>query len=473
MKNLLLAVALFTCHQCFAQWEPEVRITNDPANSRTSINNQRNVAACGDTVHVIWYDSRDGNNEIYYKRSTDEGLTWEVDTRLTNNSADSYHPSIAIAGSMVYAAWSDKRDGNYEIYFTRSTDRGATWETATRLTVGDSSSMDPSIAANGLIVSIAWYDIRDGNWEIYYKRSIDGGVTWEADTRLTNNTASSQNACIAVSDSMVYVVWGDFRVSVNGDIFSKRSTDHGVTWGPDVQLTENTAVSRRPCIAAYDGMVHVVWYDRRSGDNEIFYKHSFDGGITWGPEVQLTNSIGNSLNPSVAVSGSTVQVVWYDTKDGDLEIYYRKSEDEGLLWGAAQRLTNATFPSENPTIAIFGSVVHLVWTDSRDGNPEIYYRKDPSGGFALGFEQESKRLSDEQVTLFPNPASQFIRVDFRIAYSANVQMTLLNIMGDQVFCKVIRSGEKVDVSNVAAGIYFVILKQGDQMVTSRKLVIVK
>ena len=32
---------------------------------------------------MVWFDSRDGDMEIYYKESLDEGLTWQPDTRLT------------------------------------------------------------------------------------------------------------------------------------------------------------------------------------------------------------------------------------------------------------------------------------------------------------------------------------------------------------------------------------------------------
>ena len=475
MKKVFLFVAMiFAANLSRAQWDPDVRLTNDPAYSWTSINNQWNIAAIGDTVHIIWYDNRDGNNEIYYKRSADGGQTWGTDTRLTNNSADSYHPCIALSGSTIHVVWSDKRDGNYEIYYKHSADRGSTWAAEMRLTIGDSSSLDPSIAVSGLIVSIVWYDIRDGNWEIYYKRSTDGGVTWEADKRLTNDPASSQNASVAVSDSMVHVVWGDFRASANGDIFYKNSADNGATWGQDIQLTENNAVSRRPSIAASGSLVHIVWYDHRSGDNEIFYKRSADGGITWGNDTQITNSLGASLNPSVAVSGSAVHVVWYDTRDGDLEIYYRKSDDEGLTWGTDVRLTNAPYPSENPSIAISGPVVHLAWTDNRDGNAEIYYKRDTTGGFAVGINDGSIGNRDQQIFLYPNPASDVLHFDLDNPFDEKASLTIRNLLGEIILRKQIgNSKSALDISDLQNGLYFLGIEVSGKQVVIRRLIILK
>ena len=50
----------------FAQWQPDVRLTNDPAASVTSLNNAWCVAASGNVVHVVWNDWRHGFEEPFY-----------------------------------------------------------------------------------------------------------------------------------------------------------------------------------------------------------------------------------------------------------------------------------------------------------------------------------------------------------------------------------------------------------------------
>ena len=122
MKNLFFLFGLFFGvlllfpAESYAQWQPDVRLTNDPANSRTSGYGAWCIASSGSVVHVVWYDNRDGNNEIYYKRSTDEGISWGTDTRLTNNSAFSYTPSVTVTGSVVHVVWHEERDGNAILY---------------------------------------------------------------------------------------------------------------------------------------------------------------------------------------------------------------------------------------------------------------------------------------------------------------------------------------------------------------------
>ncbi len=72
-------------------------------------------------------DYRDGNEEIYYKLSTDGGTKWGADIRLTNNTVRQF-PSVAVSGSQINVVWMDYRDGNEEIYYKRSTDGAQTGE---------------------------------------------------------------------------------------------------------------------------------------------------------------------------------------------------------------------------------------------------------------------------------------------------------------------------------------------------------
>ncbi len=53
-----------------------------------------------------------------YKGSTDEGATWSAAQRLTWTSGWSYFPAIAIDSSnTIHVVWYDDSLGNYEIYY--------------------------------------------------------------------------------------------------------------------------------------------------------------------------------------------------------------------------------------------------------------------------------------------------------------------------------------------------------------------
>jgi hypothetical protein len=462
----------------FSQWQNDVRLTNDPGWSTTSFNNAWCISGSGDTVHIVWYDNRDGNYEIYYKRSVDGGSNWESDLRLTNHSASSEMPSISVSGSFVHIVWYDFRDGNNEIYYNRSTDSGTSWGLDTRLTNQSSNSDYPCISASGNNVNIVWRDGRDNNWEIYYKNSTDGGLSWNADTRLTNsNSQLRTNPSICVNNANVHVSWYDFRDG-NGEIYYKRSTDAGINWGMDTRLTNNSASSISPSIAVSNSYVHIVFQDDRDGAHKIFYLRSTDDGINWEQEISLTED-DSSFLPSVAISSLNVHLVWAFEYPLNREIFYKRSTDGGSTWEENVRLTNA--PSEGwlPSVSVSGSIVHILWRDGRDGNYEIYYKQNPTGNVTVIEDNiTTPPIAFKLEQNYPNPFNPRTVISYQLPVNINVSLLIYDILGNEVASLVdeVKSAGiyKVEFNSngLTSGIYFYTLQAGS-FVETKKLVLLR
>ena len=71
--------------------------------------------------------------------------------------------------------------------------------------------------------------------------------------------------------------------------------------------------------------LYVAWWDGRDGNNEIYLKHSPDGGRTWGRDQRVTRAAGESIKPSLAVSRDFLHLIWIDTRDGSPRLYYRRA----------------------------------------------------------------------------------------------------------------------------------------------------
>jgi len=302
-------------------WGSDVRLTNDPADSR----NPSIWADASGNLHIIWNDDRDGNWEIYYARSLDSGTTWSGDVRLTNDAANSRNADICsdLFGNL-HVAWNDSRDGNDQIYYKRSTDGGTTWESDLRLINSTAASRYPSICTDSLDrVHVTWHDSRDGNVEIYYKRSTDSGITWETDVRLTNQSGNSDFSSVCADPpGNVHVVWHDSRNSAD-EIYYKCSLDGGATWEADVQLTSGGDCAYPSICTDSVYSLHVVWQDEDYTTNrEIYYKRSTDGGATWEFDMRLTFDSAYSEHPSVCTDVlDNIHIVWQDDRHGNYEIY--------------------------------------------------------------------------------------------------------------------------------------------------------
>jgi hypothetical protein len=453
MKKHLLTISILLLGTLIsqAQWQQDVRLTNDPGMSATTpYSNARCIASSGDTVHVVWSDNRVGGNyEIFYKRSVDGGLTWGADIRISNNVYVSSNPSISISGSVVHVVWDDNRDGNYEIYYNRSTDGGVSWGTDTRLTNGPATSQNPCVSSAGSLVFVAWTDNREagGNFVVYYLRSTDGGISWGAETRL----GGSWNPAVSISGKVVHVVWQDAR-QLHPGVYYKRSVDEGITWGADIPLTINDiAYSDSPSLSVSGSDVNVVFRDSRNSIGtgyEIFYKHSTDGGITWNSDTQLSNFHVTVYNPSVSVSGSGVHVVWADNHEGNFEIYYDRSADGGKSWESVTRLTNNTAVSFYPFVAASNTGVHVIWQENRDGNYEIYYKRNPTGNM-VGLNELTS--SESQISVFPNPFTN--EISFSTTGNEPYEVIIYDITSKRILQKKFTSIAALNTSTLSKGIY--------------------
>ena len=224
------------------------------------------------TLYVAWIDSTDDGTmkelaEEDVSRSTDGGKTWSTPVVAAVVNELSFSPRTEFfrywaAGFpklssgpngelyLVYTAKpSEKPSDDGDIYFLKSTDKGATWSKPVRLNddQGDALQFFPDVSTgpDGTI-HVMWADTRDDpmkvRYNIYYTRSTDGGKTWgfvdktlgysAKDTRVTDFGSNPNRGFpggqfigdymgIAATQGDVYMVWPDTRLAEFGGVNQK------------------------------------------------------------------------------------------------------------------------------------------------------------------------------------------------------------------------------------------------------------
>lgn len=381
MKNTITIIGLLLLGAvAFGQWEPDLRLTDDPANS--FLCGQQCIIANGDTLHVIFVDNRSDHYNVYYTRSLDAGVTWDSAVRVSPGDDNRiFSATVAASGSNVHVAWEGQ--GNGSLQYRRSTDGGTTWCPETALVVSPSCGT-PFLSAEGGHVGLAWSDSRDGNWngELYYKQSNDGGSSWTVDARLTVDADSTadKEACLALSGNNRYIVWTRMSLrTYDEQTWFMRSANGGTTWEPRHPVTDDTTKQNQPMVAAAGPDVHVCWWDGRPGGYGIWYRRSTDNGATWDAGRYLADTTYGSDYPAIAAAGGNVHLTYRAAPAGQLVTDYRSSTDNGQTWSAETALTTVAGMG-TATIAAAGSRAHLLFYDNRDGNFEVYHKRNLTAG---------------------------------------------------------------------------------------------
>ena len=116
---------------------------------------------------------------------------------------------------------------------------------------------------------------------------------------------------------------------------------------PIVNLREPKA----PMAASEDGNnIYIVWWTNKSGNWEVMFRASNDGGQTFGDRINLSNSTDAESQTAeiLAVGESNVFVSWWETNpmNGTSESVLRVSTDAGQTFGPMIMLgTNGTISS--------------------------------------------------------------------------------------------------------------------------------
>ena len=160
---------------------------------------------------------------------------------------------------------------------------------------------------------------------LYYKFSSDDGVSWSDTSNkiLRNGYWFNDHSIISVgSDSLMCIFKLQRTPTSNFNVYARFSFDNGDTWGDTVNLSGYGRNEIMPRISKDN--VGNIWlsylrtevfsfpYNTNFTVGDIYYKKSTDEGITWNDEKQLTHFIGDDNYLSLNASG-TAPFVSYST----------------------------------------------------------------------------------------------------------------------------------------------------------------
>jgi hypothetical protein len=372
------------------------------------------VLSFGSTIIGGFNDSGSfsfGNHFTGWSRSTDGGATWTDGGTLPASSAgDAGDPVLArdSTSGRIYFATLGFTDENV-IQVFRSTDNGATWLAPVNGTPGGASEDKEWItvdnfagSGNGNVYLVA-RNFGAGNG-IYFTRSTDGGATWgpSGGTLIASgSTGNVQGAFVTVSpDHSVHAYWYDSAAP--SGIKVRKSTDQGVTFGSAVTVvtfvtpggtngdlgltgtvngggTSGFRSNRFPhqAVNPVSGNIYCAYNDKvTSGDpdkSNVYFVQSTDGGATWSARTQVNDdgTTTDQWQPNVVVSpaGDRIGIFYYsrqeDTATNNLFKYYGRL---GTISGGTVTFAPSSAVSDTASFPEFGrdAVVNSVYMGDYD-----------------------------------------------------------------------------------------------------------
>jgi len=375
---------------------PNIMVNAPPAYSGY----QSSIAVDANGVLYLAYGGWGGSTtqaDIFFSKSSDGGRTWSAPFKVNNDigAVMQVEPSIFVGhNSYIYIAWTDMRSGNQDIYFSRSFDGGLSFSANVRVNdVTANFQMSPDLAVDSTgLIHVVWTDGRNipgTGPDIYYANSTDTGLSFNPSQRVNNDAVAAEQGepAIAVApDRSVYAVWTDPRNAARGsDIYFSKSTDLGATWSPNFFVNDdvgNRAQSAPDVAVDGAGNIYVAWSDSRDLNTgpDIYAARSTNGGASFTANVKVNDDAGATYqgSPSLSVNAGRVHAAWTDerTRGSSWRDIYSASSADGLSWGPSMRVNDDALPmdfQDASTIAVDASGdAYVAWTDGRTSGQDVY-----------------------------------------------------------------------------------------------------
>ena len=331
-----------------------------------------------DDSGMLYYEHLSGQNwqdpeflfRIVIQRSADHGITFDSGEQtgyapptMQDKAWLSLDRSPTASRGSILTSWNE--DDKYgstapgdsdRIFFSRTTDRGATWSERTRVDDRGGDCLDSSNTLEGATtavtkngeICIAWC----GRDTIYFDRSLDGGRTFGHDRAIELQPGGWN-----------FKVPGIFRA--NG--FPMLSSDMNPS-------------------SPFYGRLYIMWSDQRRGVTDVYTMHSDDAGLSWSKRqrVNTDSSLQHHFFPSMTVDPVTghLFIVYYDRRayqDARTDVYLATSVDGGVSFHDERISESAFTPADSIFFGDYIGIsahdrhVHPVWmrldVDPQNGRP--------------------------------------------------------------------------------------------------------
>jgi subtilisin family serine protease len=346
----------------------------------TNPNNVRQIAYGygGQKLYLVFASG----GEIFFRRSTDNGVSWDITKRLSTGDGNNCEPTITVhpygSSSLtttdgIHVVWSRRVNGDtFDIYYTKSFDFGQTWSNPVKVVsnvVISSYQFLPWPVIAGVSYQEGVNNLPKGMLPPSYVRALvlvfvdQNGLKWMYSEEPYTYWYGPYSL---PSTAPGYFIWYPSVASYSGDspflyltydarflhkIYSRFFNVETFSWSDEATVYTGL-YSRHSCVSV--GMIHskyAVWMDWDSGIQKWaigFRAGNFSKDNTWSDWVwryRDTLNFDFLWYPSVCsyYSGGTYKIAIAGTRQGAKETFILKADASLRSWSISTTGLNSLY----------------------------------------------------------------------------------------------------------------------------------
>ena len=215
----------------------------------TYANNARHLVKDGGYLYEIF----SSGGEIYFRRSNNNGSSWQVTKRLTAGNGSNSRPAIsAFYDNSLHVVWQRKiADNKWDIYYTYSTNHGNSWHspsimahnviTSTYQNNGPQPVIAYSFVQEQLMELMAVYTTSNG---LYYTTKTSASGSWATPVHISGCSHENFIRFPSLSGN-----WGYFALVYDTRYYGVYSKTFDGSWSDETRFDWAGNYDRETCVA--------------------------------------------------------------------------------------------------------------------------------------------------------------------------------------------------------------------------------
>jgi hypothetical protein len=337
------------------------------------------AAWIGGRPAVAWYGGHLAHEAIFLGFADTRGHPAGPALSLTNASRDAFEPSLQELDGDALVAWYEQEAASppaaaaqaaWVARFSKSGHR--LWQR--RLSADDSRGRIPVVRVSAGVIHAAWLEQRGANRPQLRVAQLDAMGNWlQAPRDATAAGLNTWNLNAAVGPD------GVFHVLFDADTGTRSKELHWLRvrgdQAHDQRLSRDDGHdSAYPDMALDGSRFAATWFDSRDGNNEVYLRcGQLDASgapaanllLDDGSALRVTRSSGDSTGAYLAWHGGFVELAWTEGEGADRQLWRQQFNRECGPIGKARRVGGRGSAAGIASLAASGSGLVLAWNAQR------------------------------------------------------------------------------------------------------------
>ena len=360
------------------------------------------IAARGNLIAIVYEGMENKKNAIYVSISFDGGDQYLQPIKIADTSTSiDQNPHIAISSNgHIAVVWQSipVDDPNTRLFYTYSTDMGATWNDPTRLYLPSETELLPGIYYdNRNFLHLFYCASKDESFNLFHIVSKDEKIFKPPEEPLVKISRGLRGAffpTVLFLEEYIYIVWQGKEEKedlISDDLFFISSSNYGDSFSERERITKGKFNDGSPCILLHKDIIYLVYHNNQDKNWAIKLLKGFDRGETWDKKpITISSTNADCYSPKAVISNTgDLVITWHDTGEIKPRVFARKYSIREKKLSPIAMLSNNRISARNPVSISIKNKVIVVWdgadrvtakySDVHVDPPKVYSLTHPEG----------------------------------------------------------------------------------------------